>query len=155
MRGSLMQSGQLGYHVYLTENDFSDSFLQQIAKEKGVGIVPADAPILMCGAVLAHAKLFISGRYHPSILASLGGTPCIFLESHAHKMGSLARVLEYDAPQQFDAFPDDSEIAEIVSAARRYLDQGEALRTRIRQAAKLRCDEATALPAILQRHMNG
>ncbi len=135
--------GQLGYRVYLTENDFPDSFLQQVAKEKGVGIVPADAPILMCGAVLAHARLFISGRYHPSILASLGGTPCIFLESHAHKMGSLARVLEYESLQQFDAFPDDSEIAEIVSAARRYLDQGEALRTRIRQVAKMRCDEAT------------
>ena len=128
---------QLGYRVYLTESDISDSFLQQIAREKGVGIVPADAPILMCGAVLAHAKLFISGRYHPSILASLGGTPCIFLESHAHKMGkSGSRVLEYDTPQQFDAFPDDSEIAEIVSAARKYLDQGETPRARIRQVAK-------------------
>jgi polysaccharide pyruvyl transferase WcaK-like protein len=104
---------------------------------------------------LAHARLFISGRYHPSILASLGGTPCIFLESHAHKMGSLARVLEYDASQQFNAFPDDSEIAEIVSSARKCLDQGEVLRARISQVAKLRCDEATALPALLQRHMNG
>ena len=146
---------QLGYHVYLTENDLPDSFLHRVAREKNVGIVPAGAPILLCGAVLAHARLFISGRYHPSILASLGGTPCIFLESHAHKMGSLARVLEYDASQQFNAFPDDSEIAEIVSSARKCLDQGEVLRARISQVAKLRCDEATALPALLQRHMNG
>ena len=82
----------------------------------------------MCGSVLAHARLFISGRYHPSIFASLGGTPCIFLASHAHKMGSLSRVLEYDDHRQFNAFPDDSEIAEIVSTARQYLDQGETLR---------------------------
>ncbi len=127
---------QLGYRVYLTENDLPDSFLQRVAREKDVGIVPVDAPILMCGAVLAHARLFISGRYHPSIFASLGGTPCIFLASHAHKMGSLSRVLEYDDHQQFNAFPSDSEIAEIVSTARKYLDQGETLRARIRRSGE-------------------
>jgi polysaccharide pyruvyl transferase WcaK-like protein len=146
---------QLGYRVYLTENDMPDSFLQRVAKEKNVGIVPVDAPILSCGAVLAHARLFISGRYHPSIFASLGGTPCIFLASHAHKMDSLSRVLEYDVHQAFYAFPGDSDLAEIMSTARTYLDQGETLRARIRQVAKLRCDEATSLPAFLKRHMNG
>jgi polysaccharide pyruvyl transferase WcaK-like protein len=109
----------------------------------------------MCGSVLAHARLFISGRYHPSIFASLGGTPCIFLASHAHKMGSLSRVLEYDVHRQFNAFPDDSEIAEIVSTARQYLEQGESLRARISHVAKLRSDEATELPALLKRHVNG
>jgi polysaccharide pyruvyl transferase WcaK-like protein len=144
----------LGYRVYLTENDLPDSFLQRVAREKNVGIVPVDAPILLCGAVLAHARLFISGRYHPSIFASLGGTPCIFLGTHAHKMGSLSRVLEYDVHRQFNAFPDDSDIAEIVSTARQYLDQGEPLRARIRQVAKLRCEESTRLPAFLKQHMN-
>jgi len=145
---------KLGYRVYLTENDLPDSFLQRVASEKNVGIIPADAPILMCGAVLAHARVFISGRYHPSIFASLGGTPCIFLASHAHKMGSLSRLLEYDAHLQFNAFPDASDIAGIVSTARDYLDQGETLRARIRQVAKLRSDEAMRLPELLKRHMN-
>jgi polysaccharide pyruvyl transferase WcaK-like protein len=146
---------RLGYRVYLTESDSPDSFLQRVARVKDVGIVPADAPILLCGAVLAHARLFISGRYHPSIFASLGGTPCIFLGSHAHKMASLSRVLEYDDPREFNAFPDDSEITEIVSTARKYLDQGETLRAKISQVAKLRCDESTRLPAFLSGHMNG
>jgi polysaccharide pyruvyl transferase WcaK-like protein len=146
---------QLGYRVYLTENDSPDSFLQRVAREKNLGLVSVDAPILMCGAVLAHARLFISGRYHPSIFASLGGAPCIFLASHAHKMGSLSRVLEYDLHRQFNAFPDDTEIAEIVTIARRYLQQGDPLRARIRRVAKLRSDEATELPAFLKRHMNG
>jgi polysaccharide pyruvyl transferase WcaK-like protein len=146
---------RLGYRVYLTENDLPDSFLRQVASEKNVGIVPADAPILMCGAVLAHARLFISGRYHPSIFASLGGTPCIFLGSHAHKMGSLSRVLEYDVQREFNAFPDDADVAEIMSLAKQYLDSGETLRTRIRQVAKARSDEAIRLPEFLQRHMNG
>jgi hypothetical protein len=147
--------GQLGCRVYLTENDAPDSFLHQVAKEKNVGIIPANTPILLCGAVLAHARLLISGRYHPSIFGSLGGTPCIFLGSHAHKMRSLSRVLEYDVHQEFGAFLSGSEIASIVSTAQKYLDQGESLRSRIRQVAKMRSDEATGLPALLQRHMNG
>ena len=146
---------QLGYAVYLTENDGPDSFLQRVAEEKRIGIVPANAPILLCGAVVAHARLFLSGRYHPSIFAALGGTPCIFLASHAHKMGSLPRVLEYRDQRHFSAFPDDSEIAEMVSLARTYLDQGEALRRRIREVAGLRCAEVLQLPAFLTRQMNG
>jgi polysaccharide pyruvyl transferase WcaK-like protein len=146
---------ELGYRVYLTENDHPDSFLSRLGQEKNLGIIPVDAPILMCGAVLAHARLFISGRYHPSIFASLGGTPCIFLASHAHKMGSLSRILEYEPDLQFSAFPDASDIVGIVSTARDYLDQGEALRRKIIQAAKSRSEEAAQLPAFLMRHMNG
>ncbi|HTR22512.1 MAG TPA: polysaccharide pyruvyl transferase family protein [Terriglobales bacterium] len=144
---------RLGCRVYLTENDSSDWFLQRIAREKNIGIIPVDAPILMCGAVLANARLFISGRYHPSIFASIGGTPCIFLASHAHKMGSLSQVLEYDVHREFGAFPDDSEVAEIVSLAQSYLNQGETLRSRIRQVARSRCSEAMQLPTFLKTYM--
>ncbi len=63
--------------------------------------------------------------------------------------------MEYENRRQFNAFPGDSDIAEIVSMARQYLDQGETLRARIRQVAKMRCDESTQLPAFLERHMNG
>jgi polysaccharide pyruvyl transferase WcaK-like protein len=145
----------LGLPVYLTENDSPDSFLHRVAKETGVGIVPVNTPILMCGAVLAHARLFVSGRYHPSIFASLGGTPCIFLGSHAHKMGSLSRVMQYEDHREFDAFPSRSEILAMVSTARKYLDQSETLRTRIRDVAKLHCEAASELPVFLMRHMAG
>ena len=146
---------KLGYPVYLTENDQPDFFLRQVAREKGVGIVPVDSPILMCGAVLAHARVFISGRYHPSIFASLGGTPCIFLGSQAHKMASLSRVLDYDLKREFDAFPNDAEIEEIVSTARKYLNGGDDLRKRIKEVASVRCTEASSLPELIARHMNG
>jgi hypothetical protein len=145
---------KLGYPVYLTENDAPDSFLGRVAREKSAGIVPVDAPILACGGVLAHAELFISGRYHPSIFASLGGTPCVFLGSHAHKMSSLPRLLRYEDERQFDAFPSDCEIAEMVSLARTYLEQGTTLRARIRQVAKQRCEEASSLPAVIRSHLN-
>lgn len=143
----------LGYPVYLTENDAPDAFLREVARRTGAGLVPVNAPIVACGAILAHARLFISARYHPSILASLGGTPCIFLGSQAHKMGSLSRVLEYEVHQQFNAFPGDADISAILNAARNYLEQGEGLRERIRQVAKVRSEEALSLPVFLESHM--
>lgn len=146
--------GKLGLRVYLIESDLPDSFLQRVAAVKEIGIVPADAPILLCGAVLAHARLLISGRYHPSIFASLGGTPCIFLGSHAHKMGSLPEVLEYEEPRQFEAFPCNAEIAQIVALAQAYLEQGQRLRDCIRSVAKIRADQANGLPELLSRHLN-
>lgn len=146
---------KLGYRVYLTENDQSDSFLQTVAAERQVGVVPSTTSILMCGAIVANARLFISGRYHASILASLGGTPCIFLGTHSHKNGSLSRLLEYDVHRQFSAFPEDSEIGEIVSMAHDYIQQGQSLRSRISDVSRLRCAEATTLPAMLEKHLNG
>jgi polysaccharide pyruvyl transferase WcaK-like protein len=146
---------QLGHRIILTENDLHDSFLHSVAESKGVGIVPANTSILMCGAILANARLFISGRYHPSILASLGGTPCIFLGTDSHKTSSLSRILEYDLHRQFDAFPKDPEISAIVSLARDYLAQGENLRSRIQNVAARRCAEVKELSSVLQRHLNG
>jgi polysaccharide pyruvyl transferase WcaK-like protein len=146
---------QLGYRVYLTENDLPDSFLREVATEKDVGMVAATTSILMCGAIVSRARLFISGRYHPSIFASLGGTPCIFLGTHSHKCGSLSRVLDYSVHREFGAFPEGFEIDQIVSLAQDYLDEGESIRSRIRNVAKLRYDQVQALPSELLRHLNG
>lgn len=146
---------ELGFRVYLTENDTPDSFLHKVAEETSVGIVPVDAPILLCGAVLAHARLFISGRYHPSIFAALGGTPCIFLGSHAHKMQSISRLLEYEMHREFSGVPGESETAAITMLARDYLAQGDKLRVRIKRVAQKRCDEVKGLPAFLHHALGG
>lgn len=140
---------QLGCDIYVTENDTPDMYLRSVAKEKGITVVPADAPIRTCASLLAHARLFLSGRYHPSIMASLGGTPCIFLGSHAHKMGSLAGLLQYDERKEFCAVPDDAEIEDIVALARNYLQQGESLRARIREVAASLCAQVAGLPQLI------
>jgi polysaccharide pyruvyl transferase WcaK-like protein len=137
---------KLGVKVYLTENDSPDSFLRRVAEEKNIGLVPAETPIVACGSILAHARLFVSGRYHPSILASLGGTPCIFLGSQGHKMRSISQVLEYEDTIEFNAFPSDAEIAGIVSLARGYLADGDARRQRIRRVAEDRYEQTMRLP---------
>jgi polysaccharide pyruvyl transferase WcaK-like protein len=144
---------ELGYAVYLTENDGRDSFLEEIANRCNVGIVPVWTPILMCGAVLANAKLFISGRYHPTILASLGGTPCVFLASASHKMLSLQEVLEYEDIREFSAFPSDDEIEEIYVRSKDLLNCGERLREKVKAAAKRRCEETRQMTKFIKDNL--
>lgn len=139
----------LGYEVYLTENDGRDVFLRSVAARTGTAYIPVNTSILAAGAILANARLFISGRYHPAILASLGGTPCIFLGSSAHKMRSLQEVLEYDYIREFPVFASSEECDEMIRLARNYLDEGHLMRERIRSISKRRCDEAMRLPSVM------
>lgn len=143
----------LGYPVYLTENCGGDVFLRTVAAEAGVGFVPVNTSVFMGGAILANARLFISGRYHPTILASLGGTPCIFLGSSAHKMLSLQKLLEYEYVREFPVFPSNGEVDEILELAREYLKQGEPLRATIRAVAGKRCREAKRLSDVIAGHI--
>jgi hypothetical protein len=137
---------RLGYQVYLTQNCAGDHFLQQVARMSGCGIVPWNTPILMAGAILANARAFISGRFHAAIFASLGGTPCVFLDAHSHKMASLQKTLEYDIEKQFSAMPEDRDVDEIAAMSERYVGEGRALREKIKTVVAERCTEAGRLP---------
>jgi polysaccharide pyruvyl transferase WcaK-like protein len=140
---------ELGYPVYLTENCGGDSFLEEVAAAEGVGLVPVYTSVFMAGAILANARLFISGRYHPTILASLGGTPCIFLGSSGHKMHSLQKILEYEFIREFPVFPRTEDIREIKELAKTYINRGEPMRKRIKAVAKKRYEEAIRLPDMI------
>jgi hypothetical protein len=144
---------ELNCPVYLTETCGGDSFLQAVAAQRGVGLVPVYTSVFMSGAILANAKLFVSGRYHPTILASLGGTPCIFLGSIGHKMRSIQKILEYENIREFSPFPSSSEIDEIFHLARGYLRGGERLRESIKAVAKRQCEEAMRLPDIILKRI--
>jgi polysaccharide pyruvyl transferase WcaK-like protein len=135
----------MGLPVYLTENDGRDSFLEEVAEITGAGIIPVYTSVFMAAAVLANASLFISGRYHPTIMASLGGTPCIFLSSVAHKMGSLQALLEYPEPREFSIYPSAFEIEQIYALADGYVRAGVMLRDKLRRAACRRAGEALSL----------
>jgi len=137
---------ELGYAVYLTQNCGGDRFLQEVARESACGLIPWNTPIMMAGAILANARLFISGRFHPTIFASLGGTPCVFLEAHSHKMASLQKTLEYVNPKQFSAMPENRDIAQIASLAEQHIHESPRLREKIKAVVTKRCDEARQLP---------
>jgi polysaccharide pyruvyl transferase WcaK-like protein len=130
------RSHELGLKVFLIQPCEGDQFLNQVASIRGAGIVPVTTPIRLCGAILANARLLISGRYHPSIFASLGGTPCVFLGAHSHKMTSLQHVLEYKEIFEFSAFPTEEEIDRILALGSVYLEGGRDLRERIIGTAK-------------------
>jgi hypothetical protein len=126
----------LGPSVYLTPTCSGDEFMYDVSREADVPIIPAEVPIKMGGAILSRAEVFITGRYHPSILASLGGTPCVFLGADSHKTRSIQDVLRYETKTQFSALPDEQEVEEICDLAERYLSRGDSLRSDIRTTAK-------------------
>ena len=93
-------------------------------------------PILAVAKILANARVFISGRYHPSILASLGGTPCLLMGSNSHKTISLQYLLEYDNPIEFSVLPDKDECNKILDLAEEKLSNGNGLREKIKSRCR-------------------
>jgi hypothetical protein len=143
---------ELGYKIYFTINDGPDLFLESVAKEFNAGIVPLETPVLLAGSVLANARLNISGRYHPGIFASLGGTPCIFLDSSAHKTISLQVLLKYPETKIYPFILDDHSCSEILQASKTFLAQGTTIREEIKETARLRYEEVRKLPEFILEH---
>jgi exopolysaccharide biosynthesis predicted pyruvyltransferase EpsI len=100
-------------------NTGTKTILKYAANITRTQIIPCDINILQATAILGSAQVLISGRFHPSIMASLGGTPCIMMTSNSHK--SMAFVDYFrdipGVPQKvFDAMlKNDVDIDEIVS----------------------------------------
>ncbi len=137
---------QTGLRVYVTENCGGDRFMHEVARRLDLGIIPARTPIYSCAAVLANARLFVSGRFHPTILASLFGTPCVFLGAHSHKMESLQRTLEYEQSPMFSGLPSEEENRRILATALELLSNENGLRARISQVSEKLCAQAKTLP---------
>ena len=112
------QAEKLGIHLYLLECCSGDSLLRHVALTTGTPLIPVITNIYFAGSILGNAQCYVSGRYHPSILASLGGTPCVFMGANSHKTLSLQTVLEIPSEEQVlhPAIPDDHAIFHIVSA---------------------------------------
>jgi len=111
------QAEKLGIHLYLIETCNGDAVLRQVALITGIPFIPVITNIYFAGSILGNAQCYVSGRYHPSILASLSGTPCVFMGANSHKTLSLQTVLEIPQEEQvlFPAIPDDLAIPQIVS----------------------------------------
>jgi polysaccharide pyruvyl transferase WcaK-like protein len=137
--------------VYLVPTSAGDNFLYEVAKETKVPIVPVRTPILMGAAILAKADLFITGRYHAAILAALGGTPSVFLNSDSHKTKSLQHLLGYDEPMLFPAIPDDRDFEEIVALSDSYIQKGDSMRQTIQQTCEQRANEARSIIGMIKQ----
>jgi polysaccharide pyruvyl transferase WcaK-like protein len=123
---------KLQMQIYLTPTCSGDRFLYEVSDRTGIPIVPASIPVFIGGAILANAKLFVTGRYHPSILAAFGGTPSIFLDADCHKSSSLLKLLGYPPEDAtFSATPMEEECEEILRKAYYYLSNYVSTKKRI------------------------
>ena len=134
-----------------------DAFLEPLAREAGVCFVPVETNIFVGAAILGNAAAFVSGRYHPTILATLGGTPCVFMESNSHKMASLRLWLEDEAGGEGELSYRDPDVIEAVEAqVLAALSGGRGRRERLRQRARTLGLLAATIPdQIDPRHGSG
>jgi len=119
-----------------------DGYLEDVATRTESFFIRPTTNILTGAYILANARAYVSGRHHPSILASLGGTPCVFLESNSHKTESLQKVLQYENPQVFSFDESEENTDRIIDRVRESIAQGDRLRERIAHVATQRGREA-------------
>lgn len=111
----LAQELKKRYKVFVVPTCSGDYFLEEVANKTGCPFIPVRTNIHYGMSILANAQVFISGRWHPSILASLGGTPCVFLGSNSHKTLSIQEMLDYNVIREYSAIPSDQDIPQIVN----------------------------------------
>lgn len=122
-------------NVYLIQVCEGDEFLKKVSLVTNVPLISMETPIVAAAKILANAEVFISGRYHPAIMASQGGTPCVFMDSNSHKTRSLQDLLGYDMIKEFNYIPSSEESLQMIKLALDYCNQGEYLRKKIKERA--------------------
>ncbi|HBT78012.1 MAG TPA: hypothetical protein DEB39_14065 [Planctomycetaceae bacterium] len=135
----------LGLPILLTPTCRKDNFFKKVSMSTQTPMLPVSVPITTGGRILANARCFISGRFHPSILASLGGTPCVFMDSNSHKTFSLQKMLEYENPKEYHCALSDEDIEHIYFDVLKALDKGVAERERISCTVKRLAERAAIL----------
>ena len=146
----LQQLKKYNAEIYLVQTCRGDAFLKEVAAITHTPLIPVETSVLLGGVILANARIMISGRYHPSIFASLGGTPCIFLGSNSHKTRSLQEILEYDDITEYNAIPTDSDVIAISKKAKLIIQKGNGLRDQIKKVSKRRGEETNKLLKIIK-----
>lgn len=138
---SQLQS-RIGLDVVLCDSG-GDSFLEEVARRTGSIYIAPPVNLLMASYMLANAAGFVSGRFHPTVMASLGGTPCTMLESQAHKTLSVQEQLGYPQPRVFPIGPLGANVAAVASDLEAKVADGEKLRGTIRGASHGLSDQAS------------
>ncbi|PLT60047.1 polysaccharide pyruvyl transferase family protein [Mediterraneibacter gnavus] len=139
------------HKIYLVEVCEGDHFLVEVGRRTNTGVITIDTPIISAGKILANADAYISGRYHPAILASLGGTPCIFMSSNSHKTKSLQELLEYDFIHEYYVLPSDIEIEKMIERTKFLLAQGQDLRIKIQKKCMELSNKSKEMVEVLRK----
>lgn len=84
-----------GVETVFAGTDEPDRKLAETLDGTGIARVDPKVPLSAASRLLWNATAVVSGRYHPSILASLGGTPFVLMTSNSHKTRSLYDVVPF------------------------------------------------------------
>lgn len=140
---------KLGHPVFLVETCDGDFFTETTAKACGVKFIAKSTPAMAAAGILSNALVYITGRYHPSIMASASGTPCVFLTSNSHKTSSIQNLLGYEQVREYPVCPSDSEIKEIINHTAYLIKNRSELSKKIRANFDDRAKEASRYIDIL------
>jgi polysaccharide pyruvyl transferase WcaK-like protein len=140
----------LGLKILIVPTCSGDAFLKKVSAVTDTAILDEHVPVRLGGAILAKASTFVSGRFHPSVLASLGGTPCVFLGSNSHKTNSLQTMMEYEDVKEYSAMPDDRDVNSILKDTKFKLSLDREL---ISNVARQRSIEAGDITKHLLEHL--
>lgn len=141
---------ELGYPLVVTVSSTGDAFLEELAHELGLPLVPADTNVMVATEILAHAELVVTGRYHPAILAGLGGVPGVLLGADSHKTASVQQMLGYPDIHVFAEQPTAADVSAILQRARRVLAERQRWQEAIETALAFRAAEARRLTGHLE-----
>ena len=137
--------------VVLTAPDPKDEkIFRPIAKELGLPLIALNTPTQQAVDILGNASVYISGRWHPSILALTGGTPIITFTANTYKTQALLQQIGLNA-QTFDALNLHKEAKDIIELAETYIAQGDALRQKLQEQASTLSDLAWQNVRYLER----
>lgn len=128
--------------VKLVQNCNGDNWMEDFAKDNGLELIPKKCSIDKGMEELQKAQVYISGRFHPAIMASLNGTPCIFFESNSDKTMYLQKMLNYENPVVFNFPLSEKQINKIYDTTKYYLDNNESVREKIKSQAKILCEQS-------------
>jgi polysaccharide pyruvyl transferase WcaK-like protein len=125
---------EFGQVVLTAPCETDQTIMRHVARDLGFPLIGLNTPTQQVVDILGNATLYISGRWHPSILALTGGTPVVVMTANTHKTAGLLRLIGLDAPV-FDALRLEHQTDEVVRLAQHYVAQGDSLRDRLRNRA--------------------
>lgn len=102
--------------------------------------------------VLKGAQLFISGRWHASILSVLASTPILLWGSDSHKTKSLYTLLDYQY-RFFEVSTLPVNIDELIDEAKCILENKEALKRSIKLKVQVYSESAKENVTILNNYI--
>jgi hypothetical protein len=72
------------------------ALFRPIAEDLGLPLIGARTPTQQAVDILANADALVSGRWHPTILASTGGTPFVMIEGNTNKCQDIYDLFDVD-----------------------------------------------------------